>query len=813
MCQVEFFGMNLHAVYFILGCLFTVFVLGFAGAPLLLWTGAVAALMYGLGASTACWIAFGIFAVVFNIRPIRAYLVSSLVMKLFKVLEFVPTISETERTAIEAGAVWVEGELFSGKPNFTRMMKESYPELTTEEKAFMNGPVNELCAMIDDWRIWQDREIPKNVWDFIKKQKLFGMIIPKEYGGLGFSALCNSEVVKKVSARSLPVGITVMVPNSLGPAELLIHYGTQAQKDRYLRKLAIGEEVPCFALTEPGAGSDAGSIQATGELFKDASGKLMVKLNWEKRWITLAAVSTVLGLAVKLKDPQNLLGKGEDLGITCLLIPSNSPGVQLGRRHDPLGVPFYNCPTRGKDVIAPAEESIIGGLEGAGQGWKMLMECLGAGRGISLPAQGTGGTQLCALIGSAHAAVRKQFGVAIGKFEGIEEPLARMAGNAYLLEASRRYTCGAIDSGIKPPVVTAIAKFNSTEIGRETVNDCMDILGGAGISRGPRNVIANGYIATPIGITVEGANILTRTLIIFGQGALRAHPFAFKEVQSLEDNNLMGFDHAFWGHVGHVVRNLFRSVGLSLTRGRLACAPAGAGPTAVYFKKLAWASASFAIMADVAMGALGGKLKQAEKLTGRFADILSWMYLGSAVLRRWQAEGCRKEDLPFVHYCLETALFNIQQAFDGIFSNFRAPGLTWVFRILISPWSRMNRISSAPGDERVHTVASLIQTPGAQRSRVCEGLYMPTDTNTEQQARLEEALLAVKAAEDTDRKVKKAVREKQLPKIKGAKLYDEALKKGVITQAEFEMIAKSEKLRWNVIQVDEFTLEEYASRK
>jgi acyl-CoA dehydrogenase len=638
------------------------------------------------------------------------------------------------------------------------------------------------------------------------------MIIPKEYNGLGFSALCHSEVVKKVSSRSLPAGITVMVPNSLGPAELLVHYGTQAQKDRYLRGLATGQEVPCFALTEPGAGSDAGALQSTGELFKDANGKLMVKLNWEKRWITLAAISTVLGLAVRLRDPQNLLGRGEDLGITCLLIPSNTPGVVLGKRHDPLGVPFYNCPTRGKDVVVPAEECIIGGLEGAGRGWKMLMECLGAGRGISLPAQSTGGAQLCTLVSSAHAAVRKQFGLPIGKFEGIEEPMARIAGTAYLLEASRRYTCGAIDQGIKPPVVTAIAKFNSTELGRRAVNDAMDILGGAGISRGPRNVISSGYIAMPIGITVEGANILTRTLMIFGQGALRAHPFAFKEVKALEENNLMDFDKALWGHIGHVVRNLFRSFGLSLSRGLLSFAPSGAGPTAGYFRKLSWASASFAITADIAMGVLGGKLKQKEKLTGRFADILSWMYLGSAVLRRWQADGRRKEDLPFVHYCMETALQNIQSGFDGIFSNFRAPGLTWLFKFLVSPWSRMNRIGSGPSDELVAKVSALAQLPGEQRSRICEGIFLPKNASKEQIARLEETLIAVKAAEDTDRKVKRAVRAKQLPKIKGVKLYEEALAKNVITQAEFEMLAQSEKLRWNAIQVDEFTLEEYAKR-
>ena len=442
----------------------------------------------------------------------------------------------------------------------------------------------------------------------------------------------------------------------------------------------------------------------------------------------------------------------------------------------------------------------------------MLMECLGAGRGISLPAQSTSGTQIAGLLASSHAAVRKQFGMPIGKFEGIEEPLARIGAAAYLLEAGRRYTLGAIDKGIKPPVVTAIAKYNFTEIMRKAVNDCMDIMGGSGISRGPRNTISSGYIAIPIGITVEGANILTRTLMIFGQGALRAHPYAFKEVKALEDNNLSAFDSAFWGHIGHVVRNLFRSVALSFSHGYLASVPSHAGPTKQYYRKLAWASASFAIMADVAMGVLGGTLKFREQLTGRFADVLSWMYLGTAVLRRWEAEGRKEEDLPFVHYSMQMAFSNMDKAFDGIFSNFKAPGLTWAFTWIIGPWARFNRLSSEPSDAMTHEVARLIQNPGNQRDRILrDGIFVPKNPK-EHIAQLEEALIAVKAAEETDRKVKRAVRTKILPKIKGAAIYSEALARGVINQAEFDILEKSEKLRWNVIQVDEFTLEQYANR-
>jgi len=788
-----------------------IFTLGFLGAPLFVWTLFAAALLFGLGASVPVWVVFGVVAVLFNLPPLRAVLVSRIIMKVMKGI--LPQISETERVALEAGVVWVEGELFSGKPDLNRIRKESYPSLTPEEQAFIDGPTQKLCDMIDDWKIWQTREIPEDVMTYIKKEKFFGMIIPKEYGGLGFSALCHSEVVKLVSSRSITCGITIMVPNSLGPAELLNHYGTKPQKDRWLPGLATGQHIPCFALTEPGAGSDAGAIAATGELFKGDDGKLYLKLNWNKRWITLAAISTVLGLAFKLKDPKNLLGKGEDLGITCALIPSATKGVVLGLRHDPLGVPFYNCPTRGHDVIVPAEEAIIGGLEGAGGGWKMLMECLGAGRGISLPSQSTGGTQQAAMVASAHASIRKQFGIPIGRFEGVEEPMARIASSAYILEASRRYTCGALDQGIKPAVVTAIAKYNSTEIMRKAVIDCMDILGGSGITRGPKNVVSSGYIALPIGITVEGANIMTRTLMIFGQGALRAHPYAFKEVKTVEAGDLQGFDRAFFGHIGHVVRNLFRSIVLSCTRGRLACVPSGVGPLKPYYKKLVWASASFAIMTDVGMGVLGGTLKFKEKITGRYADILSWMYLASAVMRRWEAEGSKKEDLPVVRFALETAFANIQTAFDGLFYNFKAPGISWFFRGVLGSWSRINRISSGPSDGMGAQVAAIIQTPGPQRDRMIQGVYIPGENmKSDHLYQLERAFVTVKAAEETDRKVKRAVRSKKLPRLKGAPLYDEALKQNVITKQEFDVLALAEKVRWEMIQVDEFTLDEYKNR-
>lgn len=787
-----------------LAALVALLAIGFAGAPLIVWAIAGAVILAGFGAPLWLLVAYAAVMAVFLITPIRRALVSSVVMKTLGPI--MPAISDTERTAIEAGSVWAEAELFSGKPDFKKLMNEPWPTLTKEEQAFLAGPVEELCKVVDDWEVWEGRELPPAAWEIIKREKFLGMIIPKEYGGLGFSALAHSEVIQKLATRSIPVCITVMVPNSLGPAELLVHYGTDEQKRRLLPRLASGEEIPCFALTEPGAGSDAGSITSSGTVFRGDDGKLYLRLHWNKRYITLAAISTILGLAFKLRDPENLLGRGEDLGITCALVPTDVPGVVIGRRHDPLGTPFYNCPTQGHDVVVPID-AIIGGPEWAGKGWRMLTESLAAGRGVSLPAQSVGGTKLGTRVVSAYASIRKQFGLPIGKFEGIEEPVARIAGYNYLLEAMRKFTLGAIDQGSKPAVVTAMAKYNATEIGRKVINDAMDVAGGSGISRGPRNLLAHFYIATPIGITVEGANILTRTLIIFGQGALRAHPYALKEVEAIAARDLVAFDRAFWGHIGHIIRNLSRSIVLSVTRGALAGSPVG-GPTARYYRKLGWASATFAIMSDIAMGALGGSLKLKEKLTGRYADALSWMYIGTAVLRRYEAEGRRREDLPFVHFSMNHALHEIQKAFDGIFANLPVPGLTWFFRGPLHTWSRLNALAADANDRQTHKIASLIMTDSEQRVRLTEGIYVPTDSR-EQLALLEETFRVVKQAEAIDRNVRAAVKAKTLAKAKGKALYDAALANGVITAADHALLARAEELRNEAIQVDDFSQEEY----
>ena len=786
--------------------------LAFVGAPFLVWSAAVLGFMWLHGAS---YEVLGITAAVFLsfiIPVIRQNLYSRIVMAV--ITKVLPKISETEMVALKAGNVWAEQEFFSGRPDFKRLRSEVYPELTPEERAFLEGPVETLCKAVDEYQIWKTKELPQAAWDIIKKEKFLGMIIPKEYGGLGFSAKAHSEVIQKLASRSIPLAITVMVPNSLGPAELLNHYGTDEQKKRYLPTLATGEEIPCFALTEPGAGSDAGGVVSSGVVFKGEDGQLYLRLNWNKRWITLAAISTVLGLAFRLRDPDHLLGDDEDPGITCALIPSKTPGVILGQRHDPLGVPFFNCPTQGKDVVVPID-AIIGGPKNAGKGWQMLMESLAAGRGISLPAQSIGGAKVVARVTSAHSVIRKQFGVSIGVFEGVEEPLARIAGTTYFLDAMRNYTLGAIDKGAKPPVVTAISKYQATEGFRRLINDGMDIRGGSAITRGPRNVLANAYIAAPIGITVEGANILTRTLMIFGQGALRAHPFVFREVDAANSKDVKAFDGAFWGHIGHVVRNSVRSVLLSLSRGYLAWPGVWGKGLTRYYQRLSWASASFALFTDLSMATLGGSLKMKEKITGRFADILSYLYIAMATLKRFEAEGFREEDRPLLDWSMEYCFYEIQKGFDGLFANFKSPMpvvgpvIGWKFRHLLRVWGAFNAIGVGPTDEQGSEIARLLQKPGEWRDRLTQGIFLDQDPQNAI-ARLDHTLELVREAAQVQKKLRKAVRAKQIAKSKDTrKLAEEALSKNLITQAEADLLEKAEAAREDAIQVDAYTLDSY----
>jgi acyl-CoA dehydrogenase len=790
----------------VVGGLALILVLGYHGAPLWLWTLYGLAAAVGLGLPMWAIIVVAVIAAVMNLCPIRQRVLTAPLMALLKKLNVLPAISETERVALEAGTTWVDAEFFSGKPDFERILDERYGKLSDKEQAFVDGPVNELCGLVSDWQVHCERDFPPEVWAFLKKERFFGMIIPEEYGGLGFSALGHSTVIMKLAARSIPLAVTTMVPNSLGPAELLLHYGTDEQKDHFLPRLARGEEIPCFALTEPSAGSDAGSISSHGELFRGEDGELHLRLTWRKRYITLAAISTVLGLAFKLRDPQNLLGRGEDLGITCALIPTASEGVRLGRRHDPLGVPFYNCPTEGDNVVIPAS-SIIGGVDGAGKGWRMLMECLAAGRAISLPALSTGSAKLVSHVTGSYAVVRKQFGLSIGRFEGIEEKLAEVAGLTYLMEASRVFTAGAVDSGAKPSVVSAIAKYNFTELARHLVNNGMDVIGGAGISRGPRNLLANTYQAVPISITVEGANILTRTMIIFGQGVIRCHPFAQKEVDALLANDLGGFDKAFWSHVGFTGRNACRALLLSVTRGLCTTSPVSGKP-ARYYRKLAWASASFAFFADLALGVYGGSLKRREKLTGRFADVLSWLYLASATLRRFDAEGTRAADWPAARWALDYSFARIQEAFDGIFANFAIPGLSWLMRGPLALWSRLNPIGTEPSDRVGALAARALQRPGPARNAIMGGLYSPS-TGRDPLAVLDRAYALNLRSEDVIAVIKDAVRRRELPRRRPEALIEEALAAHIISEDQAELLREARDASNEAIRVDAFKLDDY----
>lgn len=788
------------------GIVVVALILGYTGSALWLWAAAGLIALAGLGAPVWLTTVYIVLAIIFNVKPIRRTLLSGPMMKLLDALKILPAISETEQTAIDAGTVWIEGELFSGKPDFKRMNSETYPEFTEKERTFLDGPVEELCSMVSDWEVFQRKGFDDKTWEYLKEKRFFGLIIPEKYGGYGFSANAHSAIVAKLASRCGPLATTVMVPNSLGPAELLMHYGTEEQKNHYLPRLATGDEIPCFALTEPNAGSDAGSMQSHGEVYKDDDGNLKLKLNWDKRYITLAAISTVIGLAFKLYDPDNLLGKGKDLGITAALVPSDTDGVELGMRHDPLGVPFYNCPTKGKDVIVPVD-AIIGGVEGAGNGWRMLMESLAVGRGISLPAQSIGGAKTATRAIGAYALIRKQFGLNIGKFEGIEEPMARIGGYTYLMDSARGYICGALDKGAKPAVVTAIAKYNFTELGREVINDAMDIVGGAGISRGPRNIFAHSYIATPIAITVEGANILTRTLMIFGQGAIRSHPYALKEINALMNKDVKGFDNAFWKHIGHVVQNSIRSLILSITRGSLSGSPVS-GPAAKYYRKLAWASASFAFMADIALGSYGGALKMKEKLAGRYADILSWMLLATATLRRYEADGRQEEDRDYFEWAMQHSFYRIQTAFDEIYNEITVPGLSWIFRGPVALWSRINRIGKKPSDDLGQRVAQAMQTRGEQRDHITKDIYIPKSRD-EALGKYEYAMQVIDESYPVYKKLYKATKAKEIKKAHVLEQIEPALEKGVITKEEADLVRKTEEARYDAILVDEFSLEDY----
>ncbi|HSE00553.1 MAG TPA: acyl-CoA dehydrogenase, partial [Burkholderiales bacterium] len=612
-------------------------------------------------------------------------------MNFVKTRKLLPRISDTERQALEAGQVWIDGEIFGGNPDFQKMLAENYNKLAVEEQAFLDGPTEEVCRMIDRYEITRTRRAPEPVLAYLKKQGFFGLLIPKEYGGKGFSTLLRSCVMAKLSPVSTIINTYVLIPNSLGAAELILHYGTDAQKQHYLPRLASGEFIPCFGLTEPTAGSDAASIKAEGHVFKGVDGRSQIKLNFRKRFITLAPVSNLISIACQLHDPANLLGKGVHPGITVVLVHKGTPGLQIGDHHEPIGDPFPNGPIIGRDVVVPVD-SIVGGPAYAGQGWRMLMEQLAGGRAISLPAGAIGEMKRVMAVTGAYSMVRQQFGIPIGRMEGVEDKVGKIAALTYAFEGARVFSCSAIDSGQQPPVVSAVLKAYSTEVARELVRDGMDIFAGSGVMQGPNNIMGTGYASSPVGITVEGANIMTRTLIIFGQGATRCHPYALNLVKAIEKDDAIAFRDNLLGWFGHFFASIGRSLVRTLTRGFTFRSPVS-GETATFYRRLGWASARFAMLTDLALFFIGGKLKSRGKLAGRYADALAWQFVAFSSLRRFEAEGRIAEDLPLVRYACEYALRRIQEAFEGIYANFDAPLVGWWMRTVGSWILRVNPLA------------------------------------------------------------------------------------------------------------------------
>ena len=807
----------MNALLIVLATIAVIWTFAYHRLPAGAWT-IVAAI--GLGLLTAysgwpqpllyvLWAVFVVVALLMNPTPIRRAVVSRPLLNLFR--KILPQVSQTEQEALEAGTVWWEGELFSGSPDWNRLLSFPKPTLSAEERAFLDGPVEELCRMSNEWEITHELyDLPPHMWQFLKDQGFFGMIIPREYGGLGFSALAHSEVIMKLTSRSGTAAISVMVPNSLGPAELLLHYGTKEQKDYYLPRLAKGLEIPCFALTSPEAGSDAGGIPDFGivcrgewEGRKDVPG---IRVTWEKRYITLGPIATLLGLAFRLYDPERILGKAEDVGITLALIPLKTPGVHIGRRHLPLNAVFMNGPTWGNDVFIPLDY-IIGGGDYAGQGWKMLMNSLAAGRSISLPANSLGMAKLCALTTGAYGRVRTQFKTSIGRFEGVEEALARIGGNTYLMDAARVMTAGAVDLGEKPSVVSAIVKYHLTERARQVINDAMDVHGGKGICMGPSNYLARGYQQMPIAITVEGANILTRSMIIFGQGAIRGHPYVLKEIAATREPDprkaLADFDAAFFGHLAFVVTNEARAFWLGLTRARFVSVP-GDAHTRHYYQQLTRLSSGFALMADVAMLVLGGALKRRERLSARLGDILSQLYLASSVLKRYEDDGRPAEDLPLLHWAMQDALHKIEEAFFGLFENLPNRFIAWTLRGVIFPLILpYGREFSPPRDELGSRVVNLLLVPNPARERLTGGIFVSQDEN-DPVGVLEAALREVIAAEDVEAKIRAAHKAGTIAGRFADELAEQALDKGVISRAEAEILERAKRLRRKAIMVDDF---------
>lgn len=755
------------------------------------------------------WLPFLALAIPLNVIGLRQQYLSTPILEQFK--KIMPEMSRTERESIAAGTTWWEAELFCGNPDWHKLHAYPQPRLNAQEQAFLDGPVETVCKMTDDWQVThQLADLPPEVWQYLKEHQFFAMIIKKQYGGLEFSAYAQSCVLQKLSSKCSVLSSTVGVPNSLGPGELLQHYGTQAQKDYYLPRLARGEEIPCFALTSPEAGSDAGAIPDVGIVCRgqfNGEEVLGMRLTWNKRYITLAPVATVLGLAIKLYDPDRLIGDEENLGITCALIPTDTPGVKIGRRHFALNIPFQNGPTQGKDIFVPLSY-IIGGQPMAGQGWSMLVECLSVGRAITLPSNSTGNIKTVAIASGAYARIRRQFKLPIGKMEGIEEVLARMGGFAYLSDAATTMSTGGIDLGEKPSVVSAIIKYHLTERMRQANNDAMDLHGGKGICMGPNNYLARAYQGAPISITVEGANILTRNMIIYGQGAIRCHPFVLDELLAAQVEDpveaLKHFDEALFGHIGFTISNGLRTLWLSLTDARLTRAPFS-DLSKRYYQQITRFSSALGFLSDVAMATLGGNLKRKERISARLGDILSMLYLTSATLKRFNDEGRPDGSMILMQWAAEDCLYKAQMALLELLDNFPNRFVGRLVKGIAFPWGPTLK---KPSDQLEHKIARLMQAPSEIRSQLGQHLYLTNEAGNPIGIQ-EQTLKDIIAAEPVYDKVCRASDE-TMPFFHLDLVAEKGLALGVITPHEADILRRAEAGRLKAINVDDFDSGELA---
>ncbi|MFI4955065.1 MAG: acyl-CoA dehydrogenase [Gammaproteobacteria bacterium] len=751
-------------------------------------------------------------AVFIYVSPLRRDLISTHVFKYFKKL--LPPISRTEQEALDAGNLGWETDLMRGKPDWHKLHAILPKELTLEEQNFLNHQVETLCKMLNDWEVFRKQDLPQEVWDYMRKERFWGLIIPKEYGGLEFSNTAHSQIVMKIATRCGTAGVTVMVPNSLGPGELIVKYGTQEQKDRYLARLAVGEEIPCFGLTEPMAGSDAGAMEAVGVVCRgmhEGQEVLGIRLNWQKRYITLAPIATIIGIAFKLMDPDALLGTVKDLGITLCLVPAKHPGVEVGDRHMPLTMGFMNGPIRGRDVFIPLDW-IIGGKEQIGQGWRMLMQCLSTGRGISLPATALANDKVCFRLTGAYAAMRQQFNLSIGRFPGVQEALGRLGGLTYLSEATRLLTLASLDHGYHSAVAAAITKYYLTEFSRTVIDDAMDIHGGRGIILGPRNYLANAYLNNPVGITVEGANILTRNLMIFGQGAIRCHPYVLGELNAAANpdakQGLAAFDKLIVEHMGYVVSNFVR-LRVSEVKSWWCRHFHRKNIESLYYSQLERMSNELAVMTDLMFILLGGDLKRQERISGRLADVLGYLYMSSAVLRYFSIHKKAEEEIPYVKWCLDTALYVMQQALVEIAYNFPQKGFKqFLIRRICFPFTLPYRPAT---DADAAEIATSMQETSVLRDRITQHMFL-SKTADDVTGRVEDAFKRYLKVQHLLKKFHAAIRggaiSDELPIVEQLHL---ALQQHLLNKDEIEQLQAYYAAYFDMIAVDAFPAQEVGS--